>query len=76
MSQQNEFFSKESSKAYEQIKVALYERLKVVEEHMAYADTSRDEDDIDGETWSDGWYDRAVDEHDFLLGLIDKLERS
>jgi hypothetical protein len=56
-----DFFDKDSSKAYEQVKEALYDRLRVITDH-------------DREVKHRRRY--TQEECDFLQDLIDKIERS
>ena len=68
----SDFFNKDSSKAYEQIKDELYARWKSVENNIVlYIDRIDPED-----SYYEGYLDRLDDEKTFLRNLIDKMERS
>lgn len=70
----NNFFDKDSSKAYEQIKEALYARLKMIEDIIAEYDADP-QICIDSEAVLE-YLDCLNDERTFLRNLIDKMERS
>ena len=70
-----DFFDKDSSRAYEQVKEALYAQLKMVENNIAeYNDKENDPDFED--TYGEGYLNSLSCQLFFLRNLIDKMERS
>lgn len=69
-----DFFDKDSSIAYEQIKEALYSRLNTIENNIAeYNDDPQI--NLDSEAIRE-YLDCMGDARNFLRDLIDKMERS
>ena len=69
----SDFFDKDPSKAYEQVKEALYARLKMNEDIIA--EYNSDEISMDSVAVREYLY-CLNDEQTFLRNLIDKMERS
>jgi hypothetical protein len=69
----NKFFDKDSSKAYEQVKEALYARLKMIKKNIA--EYGNDEISMDSEAVHEYLY-CLNEEKTFISKLIDKMERS
>ena len=68
-----DFYSRDSDRAFEEIKAELYARLQDVKENILEYDA--DDPDFE-ETYAEGYYDRLIAESMFLVGILDKFERS